>query len=48
MGWYIALELFRQAKGVQSVPMRILPELGENQDHLLRVGISTEPEAWVR
>jgi hypothetical protein len=45
---YIALELLCKTNGAQSVPVKIVLDLSENQDHLLYVGMSVEPEAWVR
>ena len=35
-------------KVVQRVPVKIVLDPGENQDHLLRVGMSVEPKVWLQ
>jgi membrane fusion protein (multidrug efflux system) len=35
-------------KVVQRIPVKIVLDPGENQDHLLRVGMSVEPKVWVK
>jgi len=35
-------------KVVQRVPVKIVLDPGQNQDHLLRVGMSVEPKVWVK
>ena len=35
-------------KVVQRVPVKIVLEPGENQDHTLRLGMSVEPQVWVK
>ena len=35
-------------KVVQRVPVKIVLDPGENQDHLLRLGMSVEPKVWVQ
>jgi membrane fusion protein (multidrug efflux system) len=33
---------------VQRVPVKIVLEPGQNQDHRLRLGMSVEPKVWVK
>jgi membrane fusion protein (multidrug efflux system) len=35
-------------KVVQRVPVKIVLEPGQNDDHLLRVGMSVEPKVYVK
>ncbi len=35
-------------KVVQRIPVKIVLDAGENNDHLLRLGMSVEPKVWVR
>jgi membrane fusion protein (multidrug efflux system) len=35
-------------KVVQRVPVKIVLDPGQNQDHLLRVGMSVEPKVWLQ
>ena len=35
-------------KVVQRVPVKIVLDPGENNDHLLRLGMSVEPKVWVQ
>jgi hypothetical protein len=48
LGGYNALQLLREANGVQSVPTMIERVLYENEDHLLREGMMAEPQRRVR
>jgi membrane fusion protein (multidrug efflux system) len=35
-------------KVVQRIPVKIVLDSGQNQDHLLRLGMSVEPKVWVQ
>jgi membrane fusion protein, multidrug efflux system len=35
-------------KVVQRIPVKIVLDSGQNQDHLLRLGMSVEPKVWLQ
>jgi membrane fusion protein, multidrug efflux system len=35
-------------KVVQRIPVKIVLDPGQNQDHLLRLGMSVEPKVWLK